>query len=1651
VIFGGEALNFESLASWFRDHGDARPQLVNMYGITETTVHVTARRVRTADLAATAGSLIGRPISDLRGYVLDQHLELLPAGVPGELYVGGGGVARGYLGRPELTAERFVPDPFTGAVGARLYRTGDVVRYDREGSLEFVGRADEQVKLRGFRIELGEIEAVLRRHRQVREAVVVLREDDGDKRLVAYVVGDAQASELRAYMSERLPDYMVPSFFVPLNELPLMPNGKINRRALPAVESVEAKSDEAPRTATEDLLASLWAGVLHVDQVGVNDNFFELGGHSLLATQLMSRVRDAFGVELPLRELFEQPTVASLAEQVEAELRGGMRVIAPPLVPVSREQALPLSHAQERLWFLDQLEPGNAMYNIPGAVRLKGRLDVAALEQTFNEVVRRHESLRTTFVAVNGQPVQVIATASQLQMPVLDLSELPEEQREAEARLLAQAEAVQPFDLSVGPLVRVQLLRFAADDHAVLFTLHHIISDGWSTGILVREVAALYEAFIEGREAPLPELEVQYADYAVWQREWLQGEVLEQQLGYWRRQLGDDLPVLQLPADKPRPPVQSHHGRSIDFTVPAELTAELKKLSNAEGVTLYMTLLAAFKILLWRYSGQSDVVVGTPIAGRNHLATEGLIGLFVNTLVLRTSLSGNPSFSELLNRVRDVTLGAYAHQDLPFEKLVLELQPERDMSRSLLFQVMFILQNATAETLQLPRLEASEITSDDETAKFDLTLSLTEIDGELSGSLQYSTDLFEAATIERLVQHYELLLEGIVNQPERQLSQLPLLLEADRHKLSEWNDTGIKFANDKSVHELFEEQVSRTPSAVAVAYTDTELTYTELNARANQLAHHLQTLGVGPEVSVGVLLEHSLETIVTLLAIWKAGGAYVPLDPAYPRERLRFMLEDARPRVLLTQPKLVSILPETEVEVLIVDERGQATLPDLFIPRASQKRTSQEEGLAPAPENLAYIIYTSGSSGKPKGAMVTHGSVVNCLQWMQQRYELTEQDRFLMHTSLNFDPSVWEVFWPLMVGGRVVVAPAAGMLESGAVLSYMAEQSVSCAYFVPSHLGVLVKEPRLSEVTSLRYVISGGEKLPLEVMKEFQELSRAELHHSYGPTETAIAATEWTCEAGAERVLIGTPLGNTHVYVLDGAMAPLPVGVTGELYIGGAGVGRGYAGQAELTAAAFVPDPFSGEAGARLYRTGDLVRYDQEGNLEFLGRVDQQVKVRGYRIELGEIEAVLRRHEQVGGAVAELNKERLVAYVVSDAQAGELREYLKAQLPNYMVPSFFVALNELPLLPNGKINRRALPSPKQSTTSDSLTTPRDVLELQLIQIWTEVLGHEQIGLRDNFFDLGGHSLLAVQLIDKIERQVGQKIPLSILFQGPTVEQLAVTLRQRGEKISEQSLVNIQPEGARPPLFLVHSASGNAMSYVALARRLGREQPVYGLQSKGLDPDRKPTARVEDMASEYLAELLAVQPDGPYHLAGWSMGGVIAFEMARQLTAQGKSVAPVVIIDSTIQTGRVKKNGWDDVSLLLALAQHHGLFLDDGDHAFEDLRSLSLDEQIEFLLAKAAGYSQFPLNVGLPQLRHLFELFKVNVYASEHYRPPKSEQQIILLQAADAPPRHAATVLKRWEKVAEVVEAQRLPGDHYNLLTEPNVTLLAEHVKTYLSV
>ncbi len=1390
VIFGGEALEPASLAGWMERHGDVQPRLINMYGITETTVHVTYRPLTLADASTAMGSVIGEPIPDLQLYVLDKQLEPVPLGVCGEMYVGGDGLARGYLNRAELTAERFIPSPFGRDAGARLYRTGDLARRLGNGDVEYLGRADDQVKVRGFRIEPGEIESALSEHEDVKTAVVVaFEETGGEKRLAAYIVADQEGSpnvsELRNHLKQRLPDYMIPSVFVYLNELPLTSHGKIDRRALSAPDAERPALAEvfvAPRNAVEEMLAAIWSDLLGGVRVGVNDNFFELGGHSLLATQVMSRVRDAFGVEVPLRSLFEQPTVGALADTIEAGLTAEVEM-PPRIEPAPRElDVLPLSFAQQRLWFIDQLESGNPVYNTTRGVRLRGTLDLAALDRALSELVRRHEALRTTFRDLYGQPVQVIGKAEPFTVIVEDLSGLPSATRDEDARRLTLEDARQPFDLSTGPLMRARLLRLSNEEHVLLFSLHHIVSDGWSMGVLVREVAALYAVYAVGAESPLEDLSLQYGDYAVWQREWLQGEVLERQLAYWREQLADAPPVLELPTDRPRPQVQTFRGAALPFNLSKELAQALKTLSRREGVTLYMTLLAAMQLLLARYTGQDDILTGTPIANRRG-EIEGLIGFFVNTLVLRTDVSGDPIFSELLQRVRETALGAYAHQDVPFETLVEVLQPERSMSYTPLFQVLFVLQNAPREELKLPGLTVDLLDVDSGTAKFDLMFSLEESEQGLEGVCEYSTELFDEATVRRLLGHFETLLQGVADNPDERISHLPVLPPAERRQLlDEWNATAEPFPSDVCVHELFAQQAEHTPDAVAVIFEATQLNYRELNERANKLAHRLRTLGVGPEQVVAVMLERSTEMIVGLLAILKAGAAYMPLDPEYPQERLAFMLEDAGARVALTQESLVQRLPEQSAYVVRLDADWDTI---------EQHSAANPERTA-TPDNAAYIIYTSGSTGRPKAVVMPHRGAVNLIDVQIQSSGHEGHLRTLQFASLSFDVSFQEIFPTLCAGGSLVLLREDTRRDAGELLRVITEQHVERLFLPFVALQHLAEEAdrRQRVPSSLRQVITAGEQLKItpHVARLFQRLDGCTLDNHYGPTETHLATMlRLDGNAGSWTRLppIGKPIANAQVYVLDDALQPVPIGVTGELYIGGAQLARGYLNRPEQTAERFIPHPFAHESGERLYRTGDLARYSAGGVLEYAGRRDLQVKVRGFRVEVGEIEAALKQHGSVKQAVVtvredEAGRKRLVAYVVAAQTSAppataELRRHLKHKLPEYMVPSLFVRLDALPLTNSGKVDRRALPDPVHDDRDDEYVAPRTAVEEMLAAIWSEVLDGVKVGVNDNFFDLGGHSLVATQVMSRVREAFGIEIALRSLFEQPTVGELAETI------------------------------------------------------------------------------------------------------------------------------------------------------------------------------------------------------------------------------------------------------------------------------------
>jgi amino acid adenylation domain-containing protein len=1376
VICSGEALSLDLQDRFFGLL--PRVELHNLYGPTEAAVDVTFWECDAACNHTTVP--IGRPIGNTQIYIVDKHNQLVPVGVPGELYIGGVQLARGYHKRAELTAERFVPDPFSSIPGARLYRTGDLARYLLDGSIEYLGRLDFQVKIRGFRIELGEIEAVLGEHPNVRDVVAVVREDTahdttGDKRIVAYVVLNGEcatpAAELRRLVKEKLPSFMIPAAFVFLSELPLMPNGKIDRGALPAPE--QQTDDDGyvePRNPVEELIAEVWADVLNVERVGIHDKFFELGGHSLLAAQVMSRVQKLFKTELPLRLLFEFPTVAAFAEQMAA-IRNDDVVNLPPLEPVSREVDPPLSFAQQRLWFLDQLEPGS-QYNMPGAVGLSGPLDWVALEKSLSEIVRRHEILRTTFPLTSGEAVQVVAAPAPLAVPVTDLSELPLRERDARLDAMLAREAGELFDLTRGPLLRVKLVRNAGDEHVLLVTMHHIVSDGWSSDLFLRELATLYQAYAEGMESPMPPLPVQYADFACWQRTWLQDENLNSLLDYWVKQLKGAPPFLELPSDHVRPATRSNNGSRQSVMLPDSLTGDLKRLSREESVTLFMMLAAAFKVLLYRYSGQTDIVIGTVSANRNRTDVEGLIGFFVNTLVLRTELSETRTFRALLGKIRETVIDACTHQDLPFERLVEELQSERDVSRTPIFQVMLVQQKQLTPELESAGVCFRPVEVDTATTKFDLTLNFEDGDQELRLTLEYSTDLFEAATVRRMLRHLQTLLEGAVANPDAQISELPLLSAADRYELLvEFNDTARDSVPALSLHQLFETHAAQTPEADAVVFGEEKLSYAQLNQRANRLARYLRELGVGPEVLVGICLERGGDMVVAVLATLKAGGAYVPLDPGYPRERLKFMLADSLPAVLLTTQSMEKTLPSNNARAVRLDIDAH-----LFGEFAGENVVSGVSA-----DNPAYVIYTSGSTGQPKGVVVTHRGLGNLHDEQVFAFGHGPRDRVLQFASLSFDASVFEIVMALATGATLVMATNEELLPGAPLQKLLREQSISNLTIPPSALALMPTD----DLPELRTVIVAGEACSAELVELWSD--GREFFNAYGPTETTIWASINRCRPEQGRPSIGKPIGNTQMFVLDGKLEPVPAGVTGELYIAGVGLARGYLSRPELTATRFVPHPFATTPGARLYRTGDLGRYHPSGSIEFLGRMDHQVKIRGYRVELGEIESALGEHPIVREVVVMVredtpqdttNDKRIVAYVVLNDEcatpADELRRGIKEKLPSYMIPSAFVVLEAMPLTPNGKIDRKALPEPDQTRPDieGAFVAPRTPIEEMIADIWSQVLKLEKVGIHDKFFSLGGHSLLATQVAQHVRETFNVSLPLRLFFETPTVADLA---------------------------------------------------------------------------------------------------------------------------------------------------------------------------------------------------------------------------------------------------------------------------------------
>ncbi len=1692
INLAGEPLSPRLVEQIHQQKRDVR--VFNLYGPSETTTYSTFTLcVSNNDRSP----LIGRPVSNTQIYILDTHLQPVPIGIAGELYIGGEGLAREYLNRPDLTNEKFIINPFGEG---RLYKTGDLARYLADGEIDFLGRIDNQVKVRGFRIELGEIEAVLNQHPDIKEAVVIVREDiKDDKRLVAYIVPvtltkGVDIKEMRGFLGQKLPNYMIPAVFVVLDRLPLTPNGKIDRRALPIpVISTNSQTTIAATTSQEEILITIWQEVLRLETVGIEDNFFELGGHSLLATQVISRIRDIFAVELPLRSLFESPTIAALGLKLtENDSSQESHCLSLPPIQVRNESAnlsLTLSFPQTRLWFLNQLEGDSATYNISIALQLQGRLDTDALRQAIETIVDRHEILRTNFSDNNGSPYQIIRTHTNIELPLIDLQQDSKTERQERVKRIIAENSNHSFDLATESLLKTSLIHLEAQSHLLVLTIHHIIADGWSMGIFIEELTTLYQAYSLGRTSPLKPLPIQYADFALWQQQYFSSEFIAPQLSYWKEKLAGLPPLLELPTDKPRPAVQTFSGKSLAFELPLELTQQLKQLSQQSGATLHMTLLAVLAILLSRYSRQTDIAIGTAIANRNRKEIESLIGFFVNNLVLRFDLTDNPAFSELLQQVRQVALEGYANQDVPFEKVVEELQPERSLSYHPLFQVMFVWQNTPKKAGDLLDLIVTEEPITTDTAKFDLTLSLEEKGETIVGFWEYNTDLFEMATIQRMMGHFQTLLTTIAGNSQARIEELPLLTAEERQQLLiDWNQTVTDYPKDKCIHQLFEERVRETPDAVALVWRDEKATYRQLNQKANRLAHYLQELGVKPDILVGICLERSLETIVAILAILKAGGAYLPLDSTYPPERLAVMLADAQVPILISQVSLLENIPCQKNTVICLDRDWQII----------ESMDAENLPCQTNSDGLAYVMYTSGSTGIPKGVCIPHRGVVRLVKNTNYA-NFSADDVFLQLAPVTFDAATLEIWGALLHGAKLVIYPdnKPSLPELGQIIR---QQEITTLWLTAGLFHLMVDEC-LGDLKPLRQLLAGGDVLSVpHVRKVLANLENCQLINGYGPTEN----TTFSCcypvaktDGLVNSIPIGRPIANTQVYILDRLLQPVPIGVWGELYVGGDGLAKGYLNRDDLTNEKFINNPFG---AGRLYRTGDLVRYLVDGKIEFLGRTDNQVKLRGFRIELGEIEAALSQHPQIKEVAVIVREDikddkRLVAYIVPveiypcSMEILEVRNFLQQKLPNYMIPNAFVILDKLPLTSNSKVDRRALPIPdiSRQDTGTSFVTPRDDLELQLVQIWEEVLGVKPIGIYDNFFEIGGSSLLSLQLLARLDRDLtfSAKITLKALFQISTIAKLVDVLRQEEASLTVKKEPNnsltIDSKNTYRELSIEEKRwliASNANKQRALGKystiaiekvgtsecvqplffsyilgkfvpHLDKKQTVYNL-SVWTKVEHSDTF-IQSLAAQYVAEIRTIQPSGPYIIGGFCFGGLVALEIAQQLQAQKQEVALLILVETP--SGDLLYNLYKSFlqrcrySILFNLA----ILLRDSIVKKQNLLFPFIKQKLQKLLIFKKIDNNKPMDKEeLADDRFKEEIVESIRRAMNSYNPKNYNGKVALFFAAEGKLRSLFFPKGGWGKILKgKVSKYFIPGDHIGILKEPNASILAEQIQACL--
>ncbi len=1625
--------------------------LVNEYGASETG---TIAQFALDSATTFQGNIapVGGVIQDKSVLLLDSEGRPAARGEVGEIAVQSRFLSPGYWRNAELTESKFRPDPSGG--DERIYLTGDLGRFESNNVLVHVGRRDSQVKIRGQRIETGEVEGALRLVVGVRDAAVVALDDEsGEKRLVGYVVAAVGArpptvEELAGALRRQLPESMIPATFVLLDAMPMTPNGKIDRKALPAPgRSRPALATQlvAPRSATEESIAGIWCEVLTVDVVGIDDDFFDVGGDSLKAALVHSRMLETFGVDLSLSELFQARTVALQAESIDAALAGPSnsspsRLIQPiPRLPRAAGATFPASFAQQRLWFLNQLSALSGSYNEILAWRLTGRVDVAALRDSLSDLVNRHEVLRTTLAERDGVVEQIIGEPGPMELAVIDWDDRTDLSRVE--RFLAER-ARRPFDLSSDRLLRADLVRLGDEEAVLAIVVHHIAFDGWSSRILARELAEAYNARTEGRSHVFSDLPVQYADFAAWQREMLRGELLESQVGYWREKLRGATGQIELNCDRPRTRSAAGEGARVSFRFPAELSRAVSALARDSSATLFMTLAAAFALVLSRFGAGSDVVLGTPIAGRTRRETENLVGLFVNTLPLRFDLSGHPTFRALLTHVCEEVVGAFSHSEVPFDRLVADFGSQRDLGPTPLVQVLFVLQNVPRSEFQLKGVEAERISIHNGGAKFDLVASLVDDPDGLRGRFTYRTDLFDPSTIERLVRAFERLLEAVAASPDAPLEQISLVSDDDARMLSEWNDTTRDYPQEVRIPDLFERQVERTPDAVALIDGSQCYSYRELNERANRLGHYLRDRGVGSDVLVALAVERSSDLIVAMLGVLKAGGAYLPLDLRSPPARLRRVLAATRAKWAICGRGSADLPDPSELTVLSFEHDR--------LPWADQSAENPTScGLS---RDLAYVMLTSGSTGEPKGVAVEHRSIARLVFGVD--YAVLGPDRvFLQLASPAFDASTFEIWGALLHGGRLVLAPES-LPDFGTLERLLCDHHVTTLWLTAGLFNSLM-EQRPEALRGVQEILTGGEALSVRHVQEALRVlpPQVRLINGYGPTECTTFACCHTIERplndAAVSIPIGRPISNTRVYVLDGGGQPAPIGWAGELYLAGSGLARGYWNDSESTNERFVPDPFDAAPGARMYRTGDRARWNSNGTLEFLGRIDQQIKIRGFRIEPAEIESLLVERASVKQAVVVAHEggslgRRLIAYLVAASEVeidlDAVRRELKLRLPDYMVPAVFMQLSHFPLGRNGKLDREALPAPdeSQSPSPPIREQPRDDLEATLVAIWAEILDRKTIGVQQNFFDLGGHSLLALRLVARIEQVLGKKLPLDALLQQPTIEQQAEFLR--GTVVGDLcELVPIQAGGSKPPLFVLHSASGYVMFWRAFVPYLAPDQPLIGVR-----PVKSPQLGLrygdfETIAAHYAEMLIQFQPNGAFRLAGYSAGGAFAYETARQLEIKGRTVAFLGIIDHSPRGVRQSLES----RLRLAPSYLANWFYWARDNNYR-VSFLSLKRRISGLLTRFRAPDAASPATPILETERSYRIARLT------YQPSPYPGPVTLFRALCQTPWRFRAFDYGWSVLCKSVQVVVFPHcEHHGIVREPTVQRVAAAMQTQL--